>query len=77
MPEAVDQALARGVDQDWRDGALRTLLHVADAPPHDDRMRLAFDAAEVARAKRIQIVPVASSGVDDGQDIENCGRPPH
>jgi hypothetical protein len=28
-------------------------------------MRLAFDAVEVARAKRVQIIPVASSGVDD------------
>ena len=65
MPEAVDAALNRGVDQDWRDGALRMLLHVADAPPHNDKMRLAFDAAEVARAKRVQIIPVASSGVDD------------
>jgi len=65
MPEAVDQALARGVSQDWRDGALHTLMWVADAPPHDDKMRLAFDAAEVARAKRVQIIPVASSGVDD------------
>ena len=65
MPEAVDEALARGVDQHWRDDALRTLVLVADAPPHDDKMRIAFDAAEVARAKRVQIVPVASSGVDN------------
>jgi hypothetical protein len=65
MPEAVDQALARGVDQDWREGALHTLMWVADAPPHDEKMRLAFDAVEVARAKRVQIIPVASSGVDD------------
>ncbi|MES2904732.1 MAG: vWA domain-containing protein [Pseudomonadota bacterium] len=65
MPEAVDEALARGIDQQWRDDALRTLVLIADAPPHDDKMRIAFDAAEIARAKRVQIVPVASSGVDD------------
>ena len=65
MPEAMDEALARAVDQDWRDDAIRSLLLVADAPPHDDKMRLAFDAAETARFKRIQVVPVASSGVDN------------
>ena len=65
MPEAMDEALARAIDQDWRDDAIHSLLLVADAPPHDNKMRLAFDAAETARFKRIQIVPVASSGVDD------------
>ena len=39
------------------------MLWVADAPPHDDLVGLSWKAAEVARAKRIQIVPVAASGV--------------
>lgn len=65
MPEAMDQALIRAVDQDWRPDAVKTMLLVADAPPHDELQGKAFAAAEAARARRIQIVPVAASGVDD------------
>lgn len=65
MPEAMDQALIRAVDQDWRPDAVKTMLLVADAPPHDDLQGRAFAAAEAARGRRIQIVPVAASGVDD------------
>jgi len=65
MPEAMDQALIRAVAQDWRPDAVKSLLLVADAPPHDDLQGRAFIAAEAARARRIQVVPIASSGVDD------------
>ncbi|WP_300975201.1 VWA domain-containing protein [Sphingomonas sp. LHG3406-1] len=65
MPEAVDEALARAVEQDWRPEAVKSLMLVADAPPHDDKMGRAWAAAEAARAKGIRIVPVASSGLDD------------
>ena len=65
MPEAMDQALIRAVGQDWRPDAVKSLLLVADAPPHDDLQGRAFVAAEAARARRIQVVPIASSGVDD------------
>ena len=63
-PEAMDQALVRAVGQDWRPDAVKSMLLVADAPPHDNLQGRAFAAAEAARARRIQIVPVASSGVD-------------
>jgi hypothetical protein len=65
MPEAVDEALARAVGQDWRPEAVKSLLLVADAPPHDAKQGRAWAAVEVARMKGIQVVPVASSGVDD------------
>lgn len=65
MPEAMDQALARAVGQSWRPDAVKSLLLVADAPPHDNLQGRAYAAAEAARARRIQIVPVAASGVDD------------
>jgi Mg-chelatase subunit ChlD len=65
MPEAMDQALIRAVGQNWRPDAVKTLLLVADAPPHDDLQGRAFAAAEAARARRVQIVPIAASGVDD------------
>ena len=45
--------------------AVKSLLLVADAPPHDENIGKAWRAAEAARAKRIQIVPVAASGVGD------------
>ncbi|HEX8624416.1 MAG TPA: vWA domain-containing protein [Allosphingosinicella sp.] len=64
-PEAMDLALARAVSQDWRPDAVKSLLLVADAPPHDENIGKAWRAAEAARAKRIQIVPVAASGVGD------------
>lgn len=62
-PEAVDRALIRANAADWRPDAVKSLLLVADAPPHDDKIGLAWSAAENLRAKRVQIVPVAASGV--------------
>ena len=64
-PEAMDQALVRAAGQDWRGDAVKTMLLVADAPPHDEHVSLAWQASEVLRAKRVQIVPVAASGVAD------------
>lgn len=63
-PEAVDAAMNRAVnDFQWRPDAVKSMLFVADAPPHDELVGKAWAAAEVARAKRIQIIPVAASGV--------------
>ncbi|MBN8843376.1 MAG: VWA domain-containing protein, partial [Sphingomonadales bacterium] len=64
-PEAMDQALIRAVGQEWRPDAVKSLLLVADAPPHDEKFGRTWKAAEAARAKRIQITPVAASGVAD------------
>ncbi|MCC6926098.1 VWA domain-containing protein [Novosphingobium sp.] len=64
-PEAMDQALIRAAGQDWRGDAVKTMLLVADAPPHDDKMGLAWQASETLRHNRVQIVPVAASGVAD------------
>lgn len=67
-PEAVEQAMARAVALDWRDNAVRSILFVADAPPHADDVATTWRSAEVARAKRIQIVPVGASGVGPGAE---------
>lgn len=64
-PEAMDQALIRAAGLDWRPDAVKTMLLVADAPPHDDKFALAWRAAEHLRASRVHIVPVAASGVAD------------
>lgn len=62
-PEAMDQALIRAAGLDWRADAVKTMLLVADAPPHDDKFGMAWRAAEHLRHSRVHIVPVAASGV--------------
>lgn len=64
-PEAMEVALHRAVAQEWRPDAVKSMLLVADAPPHDQNVGMTWRVAEAARAKRIQIVPVAASGVGD------------
>jgi hypothetical protein len=67
-PEAVEEAMARAVALDWRPDAVRSLLLVADAPPHADDVAATWRSAEVARHARIQIVPVGASGVGPGAE---------
>jgi hypothetical protein len=67
-PEAMEQALARAVALQWRPDAVKSLLLVADAPPHAENVAQTWAAAEAGRAKRIQIVPVAASGVGEGAE---------
>ncbi len=64
-PEAMEQALIRVAKQDWRPDAVKTMLLVADAPPHDENFGTAWRATEHLRASRVHIVPVAASGVAD------------
>ena len=64
-PEAMDQALIRAAGQQWRPDAVKTMLLVADAPPHDQHFGTTWLAARHLRAQRVQIVPVAASGVAD------------
>lgn len=64
-PEAMEQALIRAAGQSWRRDAVKSLLLVADAPPHDENFGTAWLAAEHLRANRVHIVPVAASGVAD------------
>ncbi len=64
-PEAMDQALVRAATQSWRPDAVHTMLLVADAPPHDQNFGASWLAARHLRANRVQIVPVAASGVAD------------
>jgi len=64
-PEAMEQALIRAAGQQWRPDAVKTMLLVADAPPHDQNFGTTWLAARHLRANRVQIVPVAASGVAD------------
>lgn len=64
-PEAMDRAMIRAAGQSWRPDAVKSLLLVADAPPHDENVSQTWRAAEHLRASRVHIVPVAASGVAD------------
>lgn len=67
-PEAVAQALSVAVDgHAWSPSAqARLLFLVLDAPPHDDEQTLSSIRSSIEKASElgIQIIPVASSGID-------------
>jgi hypothetical protein len=65
MPEAVDRALAEAERLAWRPGVAKAMLLVADAPPHAEAMTATLASTQRLRARGVQIVPVAASGVDD------------
>lgn len=71
-PEAMDQALQAAIAADWRTDSRKVLFLIADAPPHSDRMRATWTAAEQARLNNIHMVPVAASGV--AEDAEYIMR---
>jgi Mg-chelatase subunit ChlD len=65
-PEAMDQALEKAVEYQWRGkNTVRMMFLVADAPPHDNKLDRTLDAVYEARQKGIHIYPLAASGVRD------------
>lgn len=64
MPEAMQDAMAKGLDFDWREDAVKVNLLVADAPPHDGDILQTWESATLSRSQGIHIVPLAASGVD-------------
>lgn len=65
MPEAMDQAIAAAAKLPWRPDAVKTMLLVADAPPHDERLAASLATTQSLRARGVQVVPIAASGVED------------
>ena len=63
--EAMQDALVRAAQLEWRDDAVKSLLLVGDAPPHDQDIPQTWLAAEHLRASRVHVVPVGASGVAD------------
>lgn len=61
-PEAMDRALEVAMTFAWRDDAVKALLLVADAPPHNHKLQATWEAALAAREQQIHIVPLAASG---------------
>lgn len=64
FPEAMQDAMQTGLGFDWRDGAIKINLLVADAPPHDEDISATWDSALISRSRGIHVVPLAASGID-------------
>jgi len=64
-PEAMHEALSRGLEFDWRDDAVKINLLVADAPPHDEHIQATWDTGLISRSRGIHIVSLSGSGIDD------------
>lgn len=64
-PEAVDTALKEASKKQWMSNAkTKLIVHVADAPAHDNLLNSWRDAVELLRKQNIHIITVASSGID-------------
>ena len=65
FPEAVETALAEAVTKQWTSGnSTKILVHVADAPAHNKDVKSWADSVNKLAAMGIQILTVASSGID-------------
>lgn len=67
FPEAVDQALDEAVKQQWSSGnTTKIIFHVLDAPPHESQETMTRYRQAIIKAAElgIQLIPVASSGID-------------
>ena len=62
--EAVDQAMEKAVDEEWKENATKMIFFVADAPSHDKDVPTWNAAAMKAATKGIKIFSVASSGIN-------------
>ena len=62
--EAVDQAMEKAVNEEWKENATKMIFFVADAPSHDKDVPTWNAAAMKAATKGIKIFSVASSGIN-------------
>ena len=65
FPEAMQDAMSKGLEFSWRDDAVKVNMLVADAPPHDQDIESTWNSALLSRTRGIHVVPLAASGVDD------------
>ncbi len=66
-PEAVHTALDSAVKgHEWRENSTKLMFFVLDAPPHEDAQIIdeVNNCIEIAAAKGVRVIPVASSGID-------------
>jgi hypothetical protein len=63
-PEAVHLAVEHAGKLSWRQGnTARVMFLVGDAPPHNDYLGVALDAAQTLRRDGVRIYPLGGSGV--------------
>lgn len=63
-PEAMDKGLQKGLQASWKaEDGVRVLFLVADAPPHDKKMKTIVPLIKDARDKAVHIYPIGASGV--------------
>lgn len=71
--EAVDEALDEALQQSWRDdSSTKLIIHVADAPCHNDEINNWAAQAMEATEKGIRIITLGCSGAY--RTFEYCGR---
>ena len=68
-PEAMEEAVARGLDLSWRPEATRLMFLVADAPPHDENTAAMMEQSRRARGMGVRVYPLAASGVGDAAEL--------
>lgn len=63
-PEAMEEGIEKSLEASWKakDG-VRMMFVVADAPPHDEKIKQMVPIIEKARAMGIHIYPLGASGV--------------
>jgi len=63
-PEAMDEGLKKGLQASWKaEDGVSVLVLVADAPPHDEKMKEILPLIKEARDKAVHIYPLGASGV--------------
>lgn len=66
FPEAMEQAMAAAYKLQWRSGDVaRALFLVADAPPHNENLKIAVNTSKDAVRLGVHLHAVAASGVDE------------
>ena len=63
-PEAVEKAYQESMEFTWKEDATKVVVHVADAPSHDEDVKKWFGYVENLSQMGARILSVASSGID-------------
>lgn len=64
FPEAVEEAYLAASKMAWESDATKIIVHVADAPSHDEDVASWFKQVELLSSMGVRILTVASSGID-------------
>ena len=63
-PEAMDEGIEKALEASWKaEDGVRMMFIVADAPPHDEKIKQLLPIIEEAREKAIHVYPLGASGV--------------